>query len=72
MKRSEYDRLVENVVNATRDELQNGMRAELKKGLSDGIIFLVNSIPEVSARVISDILVQTGSLSFDEDSEAGC
>lgn len=70
MKRSEYNQIVKEIVQKTDRELCEQVQQALNKnGLTGGFVELVHTVPDVTAHIVSEVLEQSGVLSFDEETE---
>lgn len=68
MKSSEYNQLVLNIVERTEKKLSEDIKSTYRQdGPNAAFAGLVISLPDTVAHLVSDILIQTGVLSLEED-----
>lgn len=68
MTRSEYNQLVSGIVEKTQKELSGDVTQAFKEnGPGAALAKLTVSVPDTVAHLVSDILIQTGVLSLEED-----
>lgn len=66
MKESEYNALVEEIVNTSNQQLRDKVNHAMNNGFISGIYCLIDSVPETVAQVTTEILKKSNLLKFDD------
>lgn len=66
MKESEYNELVEKITSTVNRQFKDKVYDAMQNGLTSGINCLINSIPETTAQIVTEILKESNLLQFDD------